>query len=132
MPTLPDHLEMHGEISASPKKFGKLNDAQMKAWVLGKINVHERVLGSVVGQALSDFTSAKGKATPWKSENKEVWHCSAGKAGTDKTCTLFFTNPEGNVGKIVAVGQHVTATTYTILWTADDRALRNGATVTLT
>ena len=131
MPPLPDHLEMHGEISASPKKFGRLNDAQMKTWVLDKIGANERTLGSVVGQVLNDFTSAKGKATPFKVGGKDVWHASAGKSGTDKTCTLFFTNPEREIGKIVAVGQHKSSSSYEIIWTTDEKALPNGKTVTL-
>lgn len=128
MAKLPDGLELHGEIA--PKKFGKLDVKQIQAWILGKMNLkNDKAYLTSVSQVTNDFMSAKAKETKLKFEKKEVWHTSAGKEGKPGSCTLFFTNPEKSVGKIVGIGEHATSTTYSITWSADDKILPTGKTI---
>lgn len=49
-------------------------------------------------------------------QNKFLYHVSAGKMKDKKTkCTLFFVQ-EGQDAYIVAVGKHVSAASYDLLW----------------
>lgn len=65
----------------------------------------------------------------------DVKHASAGKKGTDASCTVFFTREEKNSGldtevTVIGVGSHDGASSYTIHW-SDTTKLKVGKSFSL-
>jgi hypothetical protein len=71
--------------------------------------------------SLNDIENDRGKATgDYKYNGTVLLHASSGVAGKSDGCTLFWVVRPGNVAKLVAVGEHETSTSYTILWRVGD------------
>jgi hypothetical protein len=73
-----------------------------------------------VSQAVNDVHGGKGKATgSYQYRSQAILHCSAGVAATGTGCSIFFVRESLKV-KIIGIGRHVDATSYTLAWTTSD------------
>jgi hypothetical protein len=75
---------------------------------------------TALGQCLNDIETTTGKATPHKvtvygGSVQDLFHVSAGKIGTNKTCSLFYVK-NGVTAMVVGVFQHSSSTTYSKVW----------------
>ena len=87
-----------------------------------------------VNQALNDIEAidswtAPAHRTGWTQHKvlldggveRPIFHQSAGKIGTKKTCSLFFIQ-EADTAYVIAVAKHSGPTTYDTVWTRDSFA----------
>jgi len=125
------------------KRMGVYTADEVKAWIAGKLGLstsHLRSRGSNISMVVTDFMSGRGKPTSGPNTHKpgtaahkkapkshaskyrgqDVYHTSAGKAGSANGVTIFYVNAQGRDGKIIGIGRHLTSTSYSIEWSVGD------------
>ena len=123
--------------------MGIYTSDEIKDWIAGKLGLSGGALKareSSISSVVSDFTGGKGKPTSGPSTHdvnskfhksapkahtsmyrgNSVYHTSAGKAGAGGGTTIFYVNAQGNDGKIIGIGQHITSDSYKIEWNVPD------------
>lgn len=124
-------------------KMGVYTADEIKDWIAGKLGLGAsqlRVRGSNISMVVADFMSGRGKATSGpnthrpgtaahraapashtsKYRGSDVYHTSAGAAGTANGVTIFYVNAQGSDGKIIGIGRHRSSTSYDIEWSVGD------------
>jgi hypothetical protein len=120
-------LDMHGQVGETiggKPVFGVLSQTQIRDWILDKINEFKdgknMPRASAAGRCAGKFQENKGKHTPGLFDGKAIKHRSAGKksASDNSKCTIFYivADEANSVGKIIGVGHHTSASTYSIMW----------------
>ena len=96
--------------------FTTLMQQQQGEKYLGNSRLLPPNLLSNLKQALNQAWNGDGKPTGgYQFGGSAIWHASSGKAGADKSVTLFY-YMDGPKMMVVAMGEHTAATSYELVF----------------